>query len=97
MNPLEKKIEDPLKQYLKKRLHLKDEKEMGERIKAIKNNSYVEYYNKVQRYLPTVIDNAVTSAIAGPTNLNEISYEVLFEDSLKATERLMLFYRHGQS
>jgi hypothetical protein len=88
---IKKKVEDDPKEYLKKKLHLND-KEIDIRIKAVINNADVEYYDDVQKILPSVIDNAVTSAIGNPTNLDEIDYEVLVENSLKATKRLMIFY-----
>ena len=77
---------------MKKRLHLSD-KEIDKRIKAIQNNADVEYYREVETILPSVIDNAVTSAIGNSTNLDKMGYEALVENALKATKRLMIFYR----
>jgi hypothetical protein len=89
---IKQKVEDPPKEYLKKKLHLNDE-EIVTRKEAVENNADVEYYREVETILPSVIDIAVTSAIGNSTNLDGIDYEVLVENSLKATKRLMIFYR----
>jgi len=87
------RLEDPLqKQYLKTRLHLRNE-EIDYRIEAIKNNADVEYYDEVRVILPSVIDSAVKSVIGNSTNFDESIYEVIVKDTLKATKRLMIFYR----
>ena len=38
-------------------------------------------------------DDAVASAIGNLTNLEQIDHEELFRNALKATKRLMIFYR----
>ena len=91
---LKSELESPVQvQYLKKRLHLKDDKDLARRIEAIKNNADVEYYDKIRTILPSVINNAVISTIGDSSDSNKMNYEDIFKGSLKATKRLMIFYR----
>jgi hypothetical protein len=90
---IKKEVENPPKQYLIKKLHLKEgTDEIDNRIESIKNIADFEYYEQVRVILPSVIDNAVASALGNSTNLEQIDYEELVKKSLKTVKRLMIFY-----
>ncbi|HSF49773.1 MAG TPA: hypothetical protein VLA74_03355 [Nitrososphaeraceae archaeon] len=78
--------------YIKKRLDIKDEKEIRKRVELIANIAKAEYYEKVRKTLPEIIDIAVNSAIGPKETIPEKDYDILVEKSLKEIKRLMIFY-----
>lgn len=86
------RVEKEMREYLNKRFHLKNDKQLERRIKIVKDASSVQYYHRVREILPSVAQMAVSAAMA-EGNTKKEDYEKLVEESLRKLKRLMIFYR----
>jgi hypothetical protein len=69
--------------YIRKRFNIKDEKEIRKRVELIANIAKVEYYEKVRKTLPEIIDVAVNSALGARETIVEKDYDILVAKSFK--------------